>query len=633
LITSASRQEGKTYNVVNLSLTLAQSGEKVLLIDADLRRPFVHQIFGLERQPGLTDYIMGTGGAEPKPENTVEFDMNLTFNSGQTDNGWKNVASTIMDVMLGEFELDDILKTPGMDNLHIIKAGQGLLNPSEILRSSRFKEFLSEAREHYDIIIIDTPPVLPVADAFEVAPEVDGVILVYQVGRIGRGILHRAKVQLEKVNSTVFGVILNNVKPDVAPDFYNYGTDCYYRDEYSDQESAPPSRWREFVGQPLRISQNIMRSTPRETRGKRIVGLLFLIVGILAIVGLASQSFPTIKSAFQRRPDQMDFRAQQRFHKKPIIPATSPKRTELVSSDLSPARESLKTASIETAPHGQLLEQKEIRPGQPVISQPRGKEAIEPAGQAAEEQPTVQKEVVVPTSVTEEQAIAEKEPAYQQKRIASPGYSIQVGAFANLDNADRLSKALQRRGLDAYYFVHETGLYKVRFGDFPTKKAARKKAETVRAAGIIKAYYLVSSNEYAVTKQKKLVGRSYLVNEILENEKRSIRGFVENWRRAWEEGDLQTYTGCYHTDFKTEKMTTQEWKMFKREFFSSSAIRRVQINDMKIEANGDNAVVTFKQSYQTASHRSLGIKTLYLRHDDYRWTIIREDWQPFFGQG
>jgi hypothetical protein len=119
-------------------------------------------------------------------------------------------------------------------------------------------------------------------------------------------------------------------------------------------------------------------------------------------------------------------------------------------------------------------------------------------------------------------------PAYPQKTIARLGYSIQVGAFANLDNAVRLSKALERRGLDAYYFVHKTGLYKVRFGNFPTKKAARKKAEAVRAAGTIDAYYLVSPKEYAVAKQKKRGGRSYLRNELVGTAKKFI-GVPYRW--------------------------------------------------------------------------------------------------------
>ena len=108
------------------------------------------------------------------------------------------------------------------------------------------------------------------------------------------------------------------------------------------------------------------------------------------------------------------------------------------------------------------------------------------------------------------------------------GYSVQVGAFANLDNAVRLSKALERHGLDAYYFVHESGLYKVRFGDFPSKKSARAKAEAVRATGIIDEYYLVSPAEYAVVKQRKYGGRSYLRREIVGTAKRFI-GIPYRW--------------------------------------------------------------------------------------------------------
>ncbi|MCG6981003.1 MAG: AAA family ATPase, partial [Deltaproteobacteria bacterium] len=249
LVTSSSLQEGKTYNVVNLSLSLAQSGERVLLIDADLRRPAAHNMFGLRRQPGLTDYIVGI--SDSRSAGTDEFELEAAGlpEFHPLNGNWKNITNTIIDVMLGEFEFDEILKTPGMDNLHIISAGQGLLNPAEILRSPRFKEFLHEVREHYDVIIVDTPPVLPVADAFEVAPEVDGVILVYEVGRIGRGILHRAKVQLENVNSNVLGVILNNVKPDVAPDFYRYRTDYYYGDKSDKETSAPSSRWQHAISQ------------------------------------------------------------------------------------------------------------------------------------------------------------------------------------------------------------------------------------------------------------------------------------------------------------------------------------------------------------------------------------------------
>ena len=110
----------------------------------------------------------------------------------------------------------------------------------------------------------------------------------------------------------------------------------------------------------------------------------------------------------------------------------------------------------------------------------------------------------------------------QEETLAQLGYSVQVGAFANLDNAVRLSEALERYGLDAYYFVHESGLYRVRFGDFPTKESARRKAEQARAAGIIDDYWIVSPGDYAVRKQRKYGGRLDLRNEIVGTAKRFI---------------------------------------------------------------------------------------------------------------
>jgi hypothetical protein len=110
----------------------------------------------------------------------------------------------------------------------------------------------------------------------------------------------------------------------------------------------------------------------------------------------------------------------------------------------------------------------------------------------------------------------------RKETLAQLGYSVQVGAFANLDNAVRLSETLERYGLDAYYFVHEKGLYRVRFGDFPTKEAARRKAENVRSAGIIDEYWIVSPTDYAVRKQRKYGGRIDLRSEIVGTAKRFI---------------------------------------------------------------------------------------------------------------
>jgi capsular exopolysaccharide synthesis family protein len=650
LITSSSLQEGKTYNVVNLSLSLAQAGEKVLLIDADLRRPTVHHIFGLQRQPGLTDYVVGTGELGLKPENSVELDMTLTFNSGQTENGWKDVTNNIVDLMLGEFGIDDILKTPGMDNLHIINAGQGLLNPAEILRSPRFKEFLREVREHYDIIIVDTPPVLPVADAFEVAPEVDGVILVYEVGRIGRGILKRAKVQLENINTEVLGVILNNVKPDVAPDFYRYRTEYYYRAEDSDEISEPPSRWREFVAQPLRIFQNIMRSTP-ESKGKRTLGPLLLVVGILAIAGLLWQGYPTIKSVFKGRPDQQESSAQKRPQQKPIVPATTPKQTESESSKQHTARDSLNTASIEPSPQRQILEHPGSKPGQPAVSQTHGKGVIELAGQTAEEQLAEQTEVVAPTKVTEDKAIPEREPT--ETKVVSAEESVEnfvekwrrswkegdVQTYIGCYHSSFTARGMDIQAWKNYKkdIFERTVERKVQINDINIELDGSIATVTFKQRYETRNYKGYGLKTLQLTNYQ---GNWSILDEYYESlppggepVEVAIERFVENWRQAWEEGDLPAYMDCYDPSFSTEKMDNQAWKSHKQRLFSRSAKRNVQISDMEIQTKGSSAVVTFTQEYQTSNHRDLGTKTLHIHRDDDRWTILKETWQPISGQG
>jgi tyrosine-protein kinase Etk/Wzc len=214
LITSAFVQEGKTLNAINLALSMAQAGNKVLLVDADLRKASVHKAFGLSREPGVTDYVLG-------------------------NYHWREIIGNISDVMLGEFEIEDILKTPGMDNLNFLPAGTKPPNPSEILSSKRFREFLKDARKVYDFIFVDSPPILPVADAAEIAPLMDGVFLVYTVGKIGRGVLKRAKSNLDNVDAKVLGVILNNIKPEAGPDYFRYHSHYYYGPDSGKSQAAP----------------------------------------------------------------------------------------------------------------------------------------------------------------------------------------------------------------------------------------------------------------------------------------------------------------------------------------------------------------------------------------------------------
>jgi tyrosine-protein kinase Etk/Wzc len=206
LITSAFVQEGKTVNAINLALIMAQAGNKVLLVDADLRKPLVHKYYGLPIGPGLTDYVLG-------------------------NYRWNEVTNTISDIMLGEFGIDDILKTPGMDTLHIVTAGTKPPNPSEILSSNRFRQFIKEVSKDYNFIFVDAPPVMPVADASDIARLADGVILVYMTGKIGRGVLKRVKTNLENVDAKLTGVILNKVRSDAGGEYYQYHSYYYYGSE------------------------------------------------------------------------------------------------------------------------------------------------------------------------------------------------------------------------------------------------------------------------------------------------------------------------------------------------------------------------------------------------------------------
>jgi succinoglycan biosynthesis transport protein ExoP len=201
LFTSAGLGEGKSTCVSNLAITLAQEGQRVLLVDADLRRPIVHQRLGLERTPGLADALVGS-------------------------TSWRSHVRSATDLMLGPMGVDRVMSTPGLDNLHILTSGSEVGNPNEFLNMNKIKTLVNEMSEEYDLVLFDTPPILPVTDAVAFSSRVDGTILVYQVGRIGRNALKRAKFLLDHAQANVMGIVLTNVKSEVTPD---YGV---YRYEY-----------------------------------------------------------------------------------------------------------------------------------------------------------------------------------------------------------------------------------------------------------------------------------------------------------------------------------------------------------------------------------------------------------------
>lgn len=213
LITSAGPQEGKSINTSNLGISLAQGGNKVLLVDLDLRRSSIDKIFGLSsphKRGGLTEVLRGT----------------LTL---------EDALYSLTDLLVGSsVEFEKILGTPGIDNFNLLVAGSPAIIPTELIQSHEMESLLEKLKQKYDIILFDSPPVLAVADALLFAPKVDAVLLVYKVGKTASHAIMRAKKQLEAVGVSPKGVILNNISPDVEmhSQYYYYR----YRQYYSKEE-------------------------------------------------------------------------------------------------------------------------------------------------------------------------------------------------------------------------------------------------------------------------------------------------------------------------------------------------------------------------------------------------------------
>lgn len=179
VVTSASSEEGKSTTLANLAVTIAQSGKRVILVDADLRRPTQHQIFDLKNNAGLTDIVR---------------DESLLANPP--------------------------LQETSVPNLHVLTSGQTPPNPAEILGSKRMSEIIAALLERADMVLLDAPPLLAVTDAAVLSSKVDGVLLVVSAGKTKRENARKAQAQLEKINARVIGAVLNNVKAESGAQYY-----------------------------------------------------------------------------------------------------------------------------------------------------------------------------------------------------------------------------------------------------------------------------------------------------------------------------------------------------------------------------------------------------------------------------
>lgn len=173
MLTSASPEEGKSSTLANLAVVAAQEGRKIIVVDCDLRRPSLHSIFGLPNGEGLTTALMSAETLREPP-----------------------------------------LQAVGVDGLAVLTSGPIPPNPLELLGSRRMADLLAGLAERADMVLVDAPPVVAVADAAVLSAKVDAVLLVVQAGRAKRDYVERAKALLEKANARIIGAALTNVQAD-----------------------------------------------------------------------------------------------------------------------------------------------------------------------------------------------------------------------------------------------------------------------------------------------------------------------------------------------------------------------------------------------------------------------------------
>jgi len=200
LITSAGPTEGKSLTLANLGVVIAQAGQRVILVDCDLRRPILHRIFRLSNDSGLTSAL---------------FDE--------------------------DSEIDRWLQPTEVENLSVLTSGPLPPNPSELLGSQRMERLIEKLKAHAEVLLFDSPPTLAVTDAAVLANQVDGTILVIDAGSTRRGLAQRAKYDLNNVGAHILGVTLNRISLDSRSSYYYY---YYYYSDEGERRRRRRKSWR-----------------------------------------------------------------------------------------------------------------------------------------------------------------------------------------------------------------------------------------------------------------------------------------------------------------------------------------------------------------------------------------------------
>jgi tyrosine-protein kinase Etk/Wzc len=196
LVTSAVKGEGKSFISATLAIAFAQTGKRVVLIDADLRKPDLHRFFGLDEDVGLANVL-------------------------------RDAAS-----------LESALLPTQLETLKLLPAGvlpkdSDAATPAELFSSEAMQHLLQRLKERFDIVLIDTPPMMAVTDPSILAPMTDGVLLVVELGHVSRSAVQEVKEQLELAQAKLLGVVINKASRKRGYDYYR---DYYYYHGYYERE-------------------------------------------------------------------------------------------------------------------------------------------------------------------------------------------------------------------------------------------------------------------------------------------------------------------------------------------------------------------------------------------------------------
>lgn len=424
VVTSTSPKEGKTMVALNLAISLSQAGLKTLLVSADLRKPMISRILGLEIKPGLTDLLLG-------------------------NYPWRDTVKTITDIIMGKITLDEVMRTPGLDNLHIITCGTIPPNPAELIESGRLKSFIEEAKQEYDSVIFDAPPILSAADAAILGTKADGVLLVYRLGAVSRGLLKRSANQLKQVRCRIVGIVLNGMRPEISPDFQDFKYLKYYyayreKDEgrgrrglnkvislfHRERDRLPATEWREPQEKPSPAPGS-------SSRGKdhgRLKWLLLLLGLVLLLLGWLWN---------EKIVDPLSRLGGLTFGE--TEPGVPPARPQAASPVFSPGKSPEKTVTVRAGEAGQGPLSKPVGP--PV-------------------QPPPEPHTPGPG----------KQPAAAVTPVSRP-FSLFLGSFRNRERAQKAIDSYLSGGLSPYWTrvdLAEKGMwYRVYAGYFEEEEQAR----------------------------------------------------------------------------------------------------------------------------------------------------------------